>query len=78
MYKFLSRIESENMKYDGFWFFGIIFLTLEINVKFFFFIIQALTAGQGQNPARQASIKAGLPISVPAYLINLLCGSGLK
>ncbi|XP_043283128.1 acetyl-CoA acetyltransferase, cytosolic [Venturia canescens] len=39
---------------------------------------QALTAGQGQNPARQASIKAGLPITVPAYLINLLCGSGLK
>lgn len=39
---------------------------------------QALTAGQGQNPARQAAINAGLPISVPAYLLNLLCGSGLK
>ncbi|CAD6204853.1 GSCOCG00003014001-RA-CDS [Cotesia congregata] len=39
---------------------------------------QALPAGQGQNPARQASMKAGLPISVPAYLINMLCGSGLK
>ncbi|KAH8408723.1 hypothetical protein KR215_011482 [Drosophila sulfurigaster] len=39
---------------------------------------QALTAGQGQNPARQASLKAGLPIEVPAYGINMLCGSGLK
>lgn len=43
-----------------------------------FIFLQVLTAGQGQNPARQASIKAGLPISVPAYLINMLCGSGLK
>uniref|UniRef100_A0A2M4AH98 Putative acetyl-coa acetyltransferase n=1 Tax=Anopheles triannulatus TaxID=58253 RepID=A0A2M4AH98_9DIPT len=39
---------------------------------------QALTAGQGQNPARQASIKAGVPKEVPAYTINMLCGSGLK
>ncbi|XP_046669502.1 acetyl-CoA acetyltransferase, cytosolic [Homalodisca vitripennis] len=39
---------------------------------------QALTAGEGQNPARQASIKAGLPYTVPAYLVNMLCGSGLK
>ncbi|XP_017104042.2 acetyl-CoA acetyltransferase, cytosolic [Drosophila bipectinata] len=39
---------------------------------------QALNAGQGQNPARQASLKAGLPIQVPAYGINMLCGSGLK
>ncbi|XP_011496714.1 PREDICTED: acetyl-CoA acetyltransferase, cytosolic [Ceratosolen solmsi marchali] len=39
---------------------------------------QALTAAQGQNPARQAAIKAGLPTSVPAYLVNMLCGSGLK
>lgn len=39
---------------------------------------QALTAGQGQNTARQASLKAGLPIQVPAYGINMLCGSGLK
>lgn len=36
------------------------------------------TAGEGQNPARQASIKAGLPNSVPACVINMLCGSGLK
>ncbi|XP_065201973.1 acetyl-CoA acetyltransferase, cytosolic-like [Planococcus citri] len=39
---------------------------------------QVLTAGQGQNPARQAAIQAGLPDSVPAYCINLLCGSGLQ
>ncbi|XP_013104201.1 acetyl-CoA acetyltransferase, cytosolic [Stomoxys calcitrans] len=39
---------------------------------------QALTAGQGQNPARQAALKGGLPIEVPAYNINMLCGSGLK
>nr|XP_031834810.1 acetyl-CoA acetyltransferase, cytosolic-like [Nomia melanderi] len=39
---------------------------------------QVLTAGQGQNPARQASINAGIPVSVPAHLINMLCGSGLK
>jgi acetyl-CoA C-acetyltransferase len=39
---------------------------------------QVLTAGVGQNPARQASIKAGLPVSVPAMTINKVCGSGLK
>ncbi|XP_058449578.1 acetyl-CoA acetyltransferase-like [Malaya genurostris] len=39
---------------------------------------QALTAGQGQNPARQAVLKAGLPKEVPAFLVNMLCGSGLK
>lgn len=39
---------------------------------------QALAAGAGQNPARQASLKAGVPKETPAYLINLLCGSGLK
>lgn len=39
---------------------------------------QALQAGQGQNPARQASIKAGIPIETPAYSLNMLCGSGLK
>ena len=39
---------------------------------------QILTAAQGQNPARQASIAAGLPVEVPAYGINQLCGSGLK
>ncbi len=39
---------------------------------------QVLAAGSGQNPARQASIKAGLPDSVPALTINKVCGSGLK
>ncbi|HHH89526.1 MAG TPA: acetyl-CoA C-acetyltransferase [Aliiroseovarius sp.] len=39
---------------------------------------QVLTAGQGQNPARQAHIKAGLPISSPAWGINQVCGSGLR
>jgi len=39
---------------------------------------QILTAGAGQNPARQASIGAGLPVEVPAYGVNQLCGSGLR
>jgi len=39
---------------------------------------QVLTAGVGQNPARQAAIKAGLPVAVPAMTINKVCGSGLK
>ncbi len=39
---------------------------------------QVLTAGAGQNPARQAAIKAGLPLSVPALTLNKVCGSGLK
>jgi acetyl-CoA C-acetyltransferase len=39
---------------------------------------QVLTGGSGQNPARQASIKAGLPHSIPAMTINKVCGSGLK
>ncbi|WP_207061390.1 acetyl-CoA C-acetyltransferase [Motiliproteus sp. SC1-56] len=39
---------------------------------------QVLTAGCGQNPARQASINAGLPQSTPAMTINKVCGSGLK
>ena len=39
---------------------------------------QVLTAGSGQNPARQAAIKAGLPAMVPAMTINKVCGSGLK
>ena len=39
---------------------------------------QILTAAQGQNPARQASLGADLPVEVPAYGVNQLCGSGLK
>ena len=37
-----------------------------------------LTAGLGQNPARQASVKAGVPLSVPSYTIGMVCGSGMK
>lgn len=37
-----------------------------------------LTAGLGQNPARQAAIKAGIPNTVPAFTVNKVCGSGLK
>jgi acetyl-CoA C-acetyltransferase len=39
---------------------------------------QVLTAGAGQNPARQTAIKAGLPHAVPAMTLNKVCGSGLK
>ena len=37
-----------------------------------------LTAAQGQNPARQVGVKAGLPYSVPAYTVGMVCGSGMK
>ncbi len=37
-----------------------------------------LQAGQGMNPARQAAIKAGLPVTIPSYTVNKVCGSGLK
>jgi acetyl-CoA C-acetyltransferase len=37
-----------------------------------------LSAGLGQNPARQAAIKAGLPVTIPALTVNKVCGSGLK
>ena len=39
---------------------------------------QVLTAGEGQNPARQAAVNAGIPISKPAYIVNQVCGSGLR
>ncbi len=39
---------------------------------------QILTAGEGQNPARQASISAGVPVETPAWAVNQLCGSGLR
>src|SRR5438067_2329554 len=39
---------------------------------------QILTAAQGQNPARQASISAGIPVESPAWGVNQLCGSGLR
>ena len=37
-----------------------------------------LTAGLGQNPARQAAVTAGLPVEVPSMTIDMVCGSGLK
>ncbi|WP_435114111.1 acetyl-CoA C-acetyltransferase [Candidatus Pelagibacter bacterium nBUS_36] len=37
-----------------------------------------LTSGLGQNPARQASIRAGIPVSKPAHIVNQVCGSGLR
>jgi len=37
-----------------------------------------LTGGLGQNVARQAAVKAGLPVEVPAYTVNMVCGSGMK
>jgi acetyl-CoA C-acetyltransferase len=39
---------------------------------------QVLTAAQGQNPARQASVNAGIPKEVPAWTVNQVCGSGLR
>ena len=39
---------------------------------------QVLTAGGGQNPARQAAINAGLPVTKPAHIVNQVCGSGLR
>ena len=39
---------------------------------------QVLTAGAGQNPARQAALNAGIPNSKPAHIINQVCGSGLR
>ena len=39
---------------------------------------QVLTAGQGQNPARQAHVRAGLPIEASAWTVNQVCGSGLR
>ena len=39
---------------------------------------QVLTGGSGQNPARQAAIKSGIPKEKPAYVVNQVCGSGLR
>ena len=39
---------------------------------------QVLTTGAGQNPARQAAVNAGIPISKPAHIVNQVCGSGLR
>ena len=39
---------------------------------------QVLTGGTGQNPARQAAIKSGIPKEKPAYIVNQVCGSGIR
>ena len=39
---------------------------------------QVLTGGSGQNPARQAAIKSGIPQETPAYIVNQVCGSGIR
>ena len=39
---------------------------------------QVLTSGTGQNPARQAAMKSGIPKEKPAYIVNQVCGSGLR
>ena len=39
---------------------------------------QVLTGGSGQNPARQASMKSGIPKEKPAFIVNQVCGSGLR
>ncbi|MDC1093031.1 acetyl-CoA C-acetyltransferase [Pelagibacteraceae bacterium] len=39
---------------------------------------QVLTGGSGQNPARQAAMKAGIPKEIPAYVVNQVCGSGIR
>ena len=39
---------------------------------------QVLTGGTGQNPARQAAIKSGIPKETPAYVVNQVCGSGIR
>ena len=39
---------------------------------------QVLTGGSGQNPARQAAIKSGIPKEKPAYVVNQVCGSGIR
>ena len=39
---------------------------------------QVLTGGSGQNPARQAAMKSGVPKEKPAYVVNQVCGSGIR
>ncbi len=39
---------------------------------------QVLTAGLGQNPTRQVAVKSGIPVEIPAYTVNIVCGSGMK
>ena len=39
---------------------------------------QVLTGGNGQNPARQAAMKSGIPMEKPAFIVNQVCGSGIR
>ena len=39
---------------------------------------QVLTGGTGQNPARQAAIKSGIPVDKPSFIVNQVCGSGIR
>lgn len=41
-------------------------------------LLQVLLGGEGMNPARQASVNAGIPFQVPAFNVSMVCGSGLK
>ncbi|AMW34133.1 acetyl-CoA C-acetyltransferase [Haematospirillum jordaniae] len=52
--------------------------SLEANTVSEVIMGQVLTGGSGQNPARQASIKAGIPEHVPSWTLNMVCGSGLR
>ena len=52
-------------------------LSLELNDIDEVIMGQVLTAGSGQNPARQASMEAGIPKEVPSFVVNQVCGSGL-
>ena len=57
------------------------FLTFQLFIIFcliFSKLILLPITAEGQNPARQASVNAGIPVTVPAYGVNMLCGSGLK
>lgn len=46
--------------------------------SFYIFRVHYFSAGAGQNPARQASVGAGIPYEVPAWSCQMICGSGLK
>ena len=65
----LTELEKQNADWDA----GLPAVTIDEVV-----MGNVLTTGQGQNPARQAMIKAGLPKETPAFTLNKVCGSGLK
>ena len=55
-----------------------VFIKDEGNMTVHVVSVQTLTAGCGQNPARQAAVCADVPYTVPACTVNMLCGSGLR